>query len=449
MTKNITLSIIAASTLLFGASNAELEAELKALKSEFKSFQKEQTATNEALVEEVASGGSDNESGYSDNPYQSVSGLGQAASKVYHSNNSVSIGGYGEYRFKKYSGFKNFSSDSANKNKNKAQTNVTRFVPYFGYKFNDWILMNTEIEFEDGGARSDGTKSYKYAIVEFSYLDFLFDEKYNLRVGHVLVPFGNINLNHEPTSFLTSDRPIVENFIIPSTWHTNGALMFGEVRDFNYYAGLVTSPDASKFNYGKGTGKDEFYSNRYIQQGRLGAKQTTDDVSFVVSLNRDLQPGLNVGTSLFYGNSSDDVTKSDVSISMAELHASYKNNGFDIQALAVMGKLGGDYKNLNDSNNVIAGSVNGQYLTLGYDVLNSQKTSQKLYAVAEVERLNMDVDGETIFVDNNRFNEYTMGLAYFPDPKVVVKAEYNIRDYSSASTLADEKAIAASIGFIF
>ena len=451
MTRNITLSLVVASTLSFAASNAELEAELKALKDEFKSFKTEQTSTNEALIDEVANAGtgSSNETGYENDPYESVSDLGKAASKVYHSNNTVSIGGYGEYRFKKYSNFKNFSNSSANKQKNKAQTNITRFVPYFGFKFNDWIVMNTEIEFEDGGARSDGTKNYKYAIVEFSYLDFLFDEKYNLRVGHVLVPFGNINLNHEPTSFLTSDRPVVENFIIPSTWHTNGALLFGNLDKFNYYAGVITSPDASKFNYGKGTAQEEFYSNRFIQQGRLGARQNTDDLSFVTRLGYNVQPGLDVGTSLYYGESTDETTNADVTMTMAEIHASYKNNGFDIQALAVMGTMGGDYKKLNDANNKIAGSVNGQYLTFGYDVLNTVKTSQKLYAVAEIERLDMDADGETFFVDNNRFNEYTAGLAYFPDPKVVVKAEYNVRDYSDGAKFADEKSFAASVGFIF
>ena len=449
--KSIALSLIATSSLALGASNAELEAELKSLKSEFKKFQTEQSATNEALIEEVAnvSTGDNTSSSSVENPYESFSDLGVAASKVYKSNSVVSLGGYGEYRFKKYSDFKNYGSASANKNKNKAQTNITRFVPYIGFKFNDWIVMNTEIEFEDGGARSDGTKQYKYAIVEFSYLDFLFDEKYNLRVGHVLVPFGNINLNHEPTSFLTSDRPVVENFIIPSTWHTNGALMFGEMDKFNYYAGVITSPDASKFNYGKGTEQNDFYSNRYIQQGRLGARQNTDDVSFVVRLGYDVQPGLTVGTSLFHGNSTDDNTKADVSMSMVEAHASYKNNGFDIQALAVVGQLGGDYTKLNDANNRIASSVNGQYLTVGYDLLKNYKTSQKLYVVGEVERLDMDADAETHFVENNQFNEYTAGLAYFPDPKVVVKAEYNLRDYASGATLADEKAIAASIGFIF
>lgn len=443
MTKRVTLSIIATSSILFGATNAELEAQLKALNQEFKTFKQEQTQTNEALVDEIANaGGAEKE--YSDDPYQSVSDLGLAASKVYHSNYTVSLGGYGQYHYKKYSDFKNYASDTANDTRNKAETNVVRFVPYIGFKFNDWIVMNTEVEFEDGGSRSDGTKNYKYAIIEFSYLDFLLDEKYNIRVGHVLVPFGNINLNHEPTAYLTSDRPLVENYIIPSTWHTNGILSYGEKDKFDYYAGLITSPDAGKFIEG-----------RFIQQGRLGARQFTDDLSFVTRLGYVVQPGLDVGASFFYGESSalaedkpgeaSSSIQADVTMTMAEAHVSYKDNGFDIQALAVMGSMGGDYKKLEN----VSGSVNGQYITAGYDVFHSRKTSQKLYAVAEIERLDMDADSETTHADNNRFMQYTAGLAYFPDPKVVIKAEYQMKDYADDAKLADEKAITASVGFIF
>ena len=443
MTKRVTLSIIATSSILFGATNAELEAQLKALNQKFKTFKQEQIQTNEALVDEVANaGGAEKE--YSDDPYQSVSDLGLAASKVYHSNYTVSLGGYGQYHYKKYSDFKNYASDTANDTRNKAETNVVRFVPYIGFKFNDWIVMNTEVEFEDGGSRSDGTKNYKYAIIEFSYLDFLLDEKYNIRVGHVLVPFGNINLNHEPTAYLTSDRPLVENYIIPSTWHTNGILSYGEKDKFDYYAGLITSPDAGKFIEG-----------RFIQQGRLGARQFTDDLSFVTRLGYVVQPGLDVGVSFFYGESSalaedkpgeaSSSIQADVTMTMAEAHVSYKDNGFDIQALAVMGSMGGDYKKLEN----VSGSVNGQYITAGYDVFHSRKTSQKLYAVAEIERLDMDADSETTHADNNRFMQYTAGLAYFPDPKVVIKAEYQMKDYPDDAKLADEKAITASVGFIF
>ena len=106
--------------------------------------------------------------------------------------------------------------------------------------------------------------------MEFSYLDFLFDEAYALRVGHLLVPMGLTNLNHEPVAYLTTERPTVETFIIPSTWHTNGALMHGRIDALEYYAGVITAPDAGGFTEG-----------RFIQQGRLGARQFTDDLGFV------------------------------------------------------------------------------------------------------------------------------------------------------------------------
>jgi len=472
--KKITLSLIASTTLMMGASNAELEAMLLEMKKEFGAYKasqdkkydtlksqvsskkktkkrtksaKDTTAestvdTNEVIVLETP------ESVGNSDTFESFSDLGLAASKVYNSESALSIGGYAEMKARKYRGFKNFASSINNTTRNKLETNVVRFVPYIGYKFNDWIIMNTEIEFEDGGARSDNTKNYKYAIVEFAYVDFMFDEKYNLRVGHVLTPFGNINLNHEPVAFLTSDRPMVETFVIPSTWHTNGVLLYGSYKDFDYYAGVITSPDVGKLIEG-----------RFIQQGRLGARQFTDDFSAIARLNYTAILGVELGGSVLYGASSVlaqdkpggsiNNLDADVSLFMAEFHASYKDNGWNVQALAAMGKMGDDYANLNTATNTIAGSVNGQYLTVGYDVLNSVNTEQKLYAVAEVERLDMDADSETANPDNHKFNEYSLGLAYFPDPKVVIKAEYKMRDYAEGALFADEESFVASLGYIF
>ncbi|HIQ47716.1 MAG TPA: hypothetical protein EYH57_08870 [Sulfurovum sp.] len=502
MNKKITLSLATAFTLpAMSATNAELEAMLMKLQKDFGNYkvaqekkitslekqlstsqknqkttqktttqtvvkQKETAATGVAILkkqtekyknsgESVAVTESNPDPSFMDmatdtvttDTYESFTDLGLAASKVYNTDTALSIGGYGEYKYKKYTNFKNYASETANETRRKSETNVVRFIPYIGYKFNDWIVMNTEIEFEDGGARSDGTKNYKYAIVEFSYLDFLLDEKYSFRVGHILVPFGNINLNHEPVAFLTSERPLVETFIIPSTWSTNGALAFGSYEGFDYYTGIITSPDAGKFREG-----------RFIQMGRQGARQFTDDFSGVARLSYKGFTGMELGGSLFYGQSSTlaeskpGVPSSgldlDVSMFMAEAHMRYKYNGWNVQGMAVMGSLGDDYDQLSEYG-TIAGSVNGQYLTVGYDVLHTMNTNQQLFAVGEVERLDMDADGETANPDNYKFNEYTLGLAYFPDPKVVIKAEYNMKDYADGSQLADEEAFVASLGFIF
>lgn len=447
MNKRI-LSLMAVGTVAMATTNEALYQELQGLKKEISEMKKSQAQTNNSILEEVA-----NISYGETQKYESFSSMGEAASKVYHSDGAVSIGGYGEYKFKKYSGFKNYDASeypNANATRNKAEYNIVRFVPYIGFKFNDWIVMNTEIEFEDGGAKSDDTDNYKYAIVEFSYLDFLIEKEFALRVGHILVPFGLVNLNHEPVSFLTSERPAVETFIIPSTWHTNGLLAHGQIEDFEYYAGLITSPDAGGFTEG-----------RYIQQGRLGARQFSDDLSFVTRGSYNLTSALNVGASFMYGNSTvaaesapgEDngyLSNAEISMMMAEVHFTYKNHGFDIQALATYGALGGDVTQLSlDIDKEISKNVNGEYLTVGYDILNSFSTQQKVYIVGEIERLDMDASGDTRTPDNNRFMDYTVGLAYYPDPKVVIKADYGVRDYGSSATLADENAFTMSAGFIF
>lgn len=447
--KKITTALVLSISLLYSDNSSSMQAQIDALKAELEAFKAEQSQTNDAILEEVAKSASGVED--DGDTYKSFSAMGVAASKVYHSRDFLSIGGYGEYKYTKYFDYKNYASPTANETRNKSEMNIVRFVPYIGFKFNDWIIMNSEIEFEDGGAKTiDDGKNYKYAIVEFSYLDFLFDKAYNLRIGHLLVPFGLVNLNHEPVAYLTSDRPMVETFIIPSTWHSNGALLHGDIENFSYYAGVVSSPDAGRFSEG-----------RYIQQGRLGARVFSDDVSGVIRASYALD-GMDIGGSFLYGSSSvlkenrpgderehnQEVT---MQMSMAELHATYKNHGFDIQALATVGYLQGDSASLPGSagDSRISDEVHGGYVTFGYDILHVSSYTQNLYVVAELESLNMDVKNQTLYGDNNRFNEYTGGIAYFPDAKVVVKADYKVRDYRAGAKLSDEQSFVAQLGFIF
>ncbi|MDN5872237.1 MAG: hypothetical protein L0H73_16155, partial [Nitrococcus sp.] len=69
-------------------------------------------------------------------PYKISHQLGPAASRVYtRTQPGVSIAGYGQ-------GFINFSDEQTDK------ANLLRQTFYFGYRFNDWIVFNSEIEFE-------------------------------------------------------------------------------------------------------------------------------------------------------------------------------------------------------------------------------------------------------------------------------------------------------------
>src|SRR5215831_20705622 len=78
----------------------------------------------------------------------SQNGFGPAASKVYSIAKGVSIGGYveGHYAIRGFGDAR--QSD---------EMNLDREVLYLGYKFNDWITWNSEIEFENGGTERGGS----------------------------------------------------------------------------------------------------------------------------------------------------------------------------------------------------------------------------------------------------------------------------------------------------
>ena len=146
--------------------------------------------------------------------YKSMYGMGPAASKVYGTSKGLSIGGYGEAMYTNY-------VDTKSNNNNKDSADLERAVIYIGYKFNDWIVLNNEIEFEHATTGEGGEEKGEVSV-EFSQLDFFIDQKYNIRAGLMLVPMGFVNEMHEPTTYHGNHRPDIERYIIPSTWREMG-----------------------------------------------------------------------------------------------------------------------------------------------------------------------------------------------------------------------------------
>ncbi|HET6371740.1 MAG TPA: hypothetical protein VFG76_00390, partial [Candidatus Polarisedimenticolia bacterium] len=71
----------------------------------------------------------------------SVHGLGPAASKVYGVQRGVSIGGYGEALAQDFDA----QRDDGERTGRAAEADLLRAVLYFGYKFDDRIVFNSEI----------------------------------------------------------------------------------------------------------------------------------------------------------------------------------------------------------------------------------------------------------------------------------------------------------------
>ncbi len=359
-----------------------------------------------------------NETAVSETPvYQSFSGLGPAASKVYAANPGLSIGGYGEAHYS------NLVND---KGSAKDQADFLRFILYAGYKFNDWIVLNSEIEFEHASTGENGEVS-----LEFANVDFLLNDRFNLRAGLLLVPMGITNELHEPTLFHGNDRPLVEQQVIPSTWREMGVGAYGQLAEgLEYKLYLINGLDAAGFD------------DKGIRGGRQkGSKATAEDLAMVARLDYEPLFGLNLGGSVYLGNSGQDQefagSKADVFTRIYELHASYKAHGLELKAL-------GSQVDLADTAQLagVPERITGWYGEIAYDLLPLLIPGTSHYLAPFFRYESIDYRGSDQDVDL-----YVTGLSYKPIPNVVVKADYRNFDQKNGSARADE--VNLGIGFIF
>ena len=357
---------------------------------------------------------------------KSYNGMGPAASKVYFSKNPLSIGGYGEMFY-------------ANPDNGDDFADVYRFITYFGYKFNDWIVLNTEIEFEHG-ADSSSDNGGK-VVVEFFYLDFLLSQEANLRLGHVLVPMGIVNLRHEPTLFNTVQRPEIEKYLLPSTWHENGALVYGrfENADIEYTAGMVNALNLNNEDTKEPNGS-------WIREGRLGSsKDASFDPAFVGRVDYTGINGLMVGASVYYGggsNTKDDTDISGLTTTMFDIHAIYDNGPFSAYGLYTQTNLDGAEK-LSDT---AVEKASGYYANVSYDISSLVGLNYTLPVFAQYQNYNpveKTVDG--LNEDEFQTEIVTIGLNFFPEDQVVLKADYAMKEVNNEDT----NTFSVGLGFIF
>jgi hypothetical protein len=353
-------------------------------------------------------------------PTKSFSGLGAAASKVYYSKSPLSIGGYGKMDY--YHKSKEGSNNADN-------IDVYRFIPYIGYKFTDNIIMNTEIEFEHGGAK-EGATGDGYVIIEFMYLDFLINENFNIRVGNMLMPMGLINERHEPTLFTTVQRPNTSKKLIPSTWHPNGIMAHGKITDdLSYKIGGF-----SALQLGRGDGE----GNDWIRDSRLGsfrADEKNDERLGLAVVGRLDYTGIN---GLFVGAS----TYVDSNLVMADVHFDYQANAF---------RTYGVYTQTHRSNTVIGEpeKAKGGFINFGYDILSLTKSQDKMPLFIQYENVTAQ-DKITGGGSVDSTDSITVGINYFPHEQVVLKADYAMhKDNSLASNEDETKIFSLSMGFIF
>lgn len=374
----------------------------------------------------------------------SVLGFGPAASRVYRVSQGVSIGGYGEVLYE------NFADERENDTPSSAtdRLDALRAIVYVGYKFNDRILFNSEIEFEHGSTSQAGSAS-----VEFAYIDYRLSDAFGFRGGLLLSPMGFLNELHEPPIFLGTERPLTENAIIPTTWRENGIGAFGGNEAISWRVYLMNSLDG----VGGGSSNAGGFSSGGLRGGRQkGSSALAEDLGVVGRIDYVGTLGMVVGGSVFRGGTAHgralDGSEVDGTALIWEGHAEYNAWGWDLRAL-VAGAQVDDVEALNELRGLegsgsIGESMLGWYVQAGYDLLAEFPSTHQFipYARYEVVNTQREVpDGFSVNPANER-TILSVGAAWKPVPQVVTKVDYQVHT-NEAETATNQFNIA--LGYLF
>ena len=446
MLKRFTSVLIAVSlaTSLFAQDTADLERRLRELEQKIAQLQSAQPSPDLAEVrrqidilgreiEALKTRQTDRTAVADREQY----GLGAAASKVYRVDHGISFGGYGEMLYENYAG----SNDAGARATSKDKFDMLRGILYTGYKYNDRVLFNSEIEFEHGSTGLGGEAS-----VEFAYLDFMVRPDIGVRTGLLLVPMGLANEQHEPTTYLTARRSATETAIIPTTWREMGAGVFGETGQLSWRAYLVNSIRGDRFTSGG------------VRGGRQkGANALIEDIALTGRLDWEPIDGTVIGGALFAGNTGQGSTVGgdvvEARLTMFDLHAETSFRGATLRGLWTRATID-DADQLNALGNVtgnrsVGESLGGWYVEAGYDLATLRGFGERsLTPYVRYEMLDTQRSVPSGFSRNPASEQkiLTLGVQFRPIPQTVIKADYQDAD-NEAGTGLDQWNI--GIGYIF
>src|SRR3989337_2058646 len=275
--------------------------------------------------------------------------------------------------------------------------------------------------------------------LEFAYLDFKFRDAFNVRVGSVLMPVGSLNEFHEPPLFYSVERPYFHTLIIPTSWMEGGVGAHGVFGDFAYRAYIVAGLSAVQVD---GSDSSQFDPASGIRKGRQrlmnNKKSYAEDLAIVGRLEWKGVQGLQLGSSFYTGDSSQDVDDlktaakdvGDANVTINTFDARYRWNGFDFR-----GEYGrirvGDADKISAAlggGKVMGSRIEGWFLETAYDVLHAFRKKHELFVFARYEDLDTHAEVPAGMMRDPEFARTirTFGLACRPVHNVALKSDVEL-----------------------
>lgn len=316
-----------------------------------------------------------------------------------------------------------------------------RFVLTPTYQINDWLIFNSELEFEHGGIdENPADRRSRFAgevELEQMYVDILLNEHFNIRsLGIDLVPIGRINKYHEPTTFYSTERPEIYTQIVPSTWMEPSVGAFGKIVEGLDYQVMIsagiedyiaTAPTTSGIN-----------ANNGFRDSRPALRPNdVNTLAYTGRLHYNGIPGLDASTSL-YVTEVEGLT-GDSLVGLWDIEALYRvpKTGLELRGDFAYWHIS-DPENLVANNNAalnddVGGRMYGWYVEAAYHLWPEawkEGRGRDMDVVPFVRysqiRTQADMlDGSAYRDDGTANREFlTFGLAYFLNQNFVVKADY-------------------------
>ena len=336
----------------------------------------------------------------------------------------VTIGAYGELTYNQPEG-------------DNGELDVQRLVVLLGYRFDEKTQFVTEIELEH----------VEEIFVEQAFVNYAVGNNISLRGGLMLVPMGIINEYHEPTTFNGTERPEVDNVIVPSTWRELGVGVTGRFPDASItYQAYVFNGFKSTEADGEGGISGFLRGSNGLRGGRQkGIKSTVDTPTLSTKIEYYGFPGLRLGLSGYFGKTQaadaiENLSGANIGISMLGFDARYGFGKFTARGQFIYTALSDTEAYNNATEQDLGSALQGFYIEGGYNLLPLQ-AKQRLVVFARYENYDTHAKTEGSLARNDAYNrtDVTTGLSYHIAPGVVVKGDYQFRSNKANGIDVDDR----------
>ncbi|MEO8772115.1 MAG: porin [Ferruginibacter sp.] len=315
-----------------------------------------------------------------------------------------------------------------NFNEKTASITLERAVLFVGHQFNSKISVFTELEIEN--AKVEGGDGGGEVAMEQAYLKFNLNSRQYITAGLFIPRVGILNENHLPVNFNGTERPIVEQLVIPATWRELGIGFYGRTKKINYTISLMNGLNSSAFEHGSGL-RDGRFEGRNATANNLAVSAAIQyylhDFTFQLS-------GYAGGTNGLSKRGSDSLNLSSgifgLPVYLGEADIQWAKNGINAKLLGAYISFP-DASNINKAyGNNVSNTMYGAYAELAYNFLEHSKKMKgqqlNIFGRYEMLDLNASIPGNAIYDGTEKQQHIILGLSYLPIRNIVIKADVRL-----------------------